>query len=105
MSSQWIQLDCDAHKVVCGEPRWDAFTLPTLKAYRDGQIFTYFERPVTAKGIVDFMKGLAGIGDDYNPDEDADDAEAEEEDTIENEVRLFGLLVARVVGGGGTIFW
>lgn len=68
---------------VCEDERWDATPVPTLKAYRDGDIFTYFERPVAANGIVHFMKELVGIDENYT--EDDDDVEGEEDDEEDDE--------------------
>lgn len=59
-------------------------SLPTLKVYRDGEIFTYYERPVTVSGVVQFMKDLAGIDENYTEDADGN-GEEEDEDPDDEE--------------------
>lgn len=78
-----MQVDCQAHQEVCDGAEWAVSSVPTLKAYRDGEIFPYLDRPVTAMGIVEFMKSLAGIDDSY--DDDDDDDEGDDNEALEGQ--------------------
>lgn len=67
-------MDCQAHREVCDGAQWAVTSVPTLKAYRDGEIFSFLGRPVTASGIVEFIESLAGIDDSYHDDDDYSEA-------------------------------
>lgn len=59
------KVDCSIYKDLCEDRQWNATSLPTLKAVRDGEVFDFGDRPRTTQDFVDFMKELAGIDGSY----------------------------------------